>query len=247
MKETTLLSSHDATAHSPRSAARLNLGCGNDYREGYVNVDMHASHRVDLVSDVASLRMIADLSCSEVLAQDVLEHIQRLRAGTALREWNRVLAPGGCLTLRVPSLIHLLELMKAPSRQTAEAQRLLIQCLYGTQGYEGDFHFNGFTEITLRDELADAGFEVKESTIVDEWMFQVDARKVSHVPPDSLLLIDSDEEFVTQAYSKLLGREADRGGLDYYVAVIERGCAREAVLESLKGSVEYQSRLASRI
>jgi len=245
MKKPTFFSSHDASAHSTGSAARLNLGCGNDYREGYINVDMHTSHRVDLVSDVASLPTIADFSCSEVLAQDVLEHIQRLRAGTALREWNRVLAPGGCLILRVPSLIHLLDLMKDPSRQTAAAQRLLVQCLYGTQGYEGDCHFNGFTEITLRDELAEAGFEIQQSTIVDEWMFQVDARKVSHVPPDSLFLIDSDEEFVTQAYSRLLGRAADRGGLDYYVAVIERGCARETVLESLKGSAEYQSRLAS--
>jgi len=88
---------------------RLNLGCGNDYREGWVNIDMNAdAHKVDLHSDVTLLKDVADQSCVEVLAQDVLEHIPRLRGMTALQEWNRVLCEGGWLTLRVPSLVHLL-------------------------------------------------------------------------------------------------------------------------------------------
>jgi hypothetical protein len=225
---------------TPEPGPKLNLGCGNDYRIGYINVDTNAAHRVDLFSDVTSLEAIADCSCSEAVAQDVLEHIHRTRATTALREWNRVLELGGRLTLRMPSLLHLLGLLNCPSRQTAGEQKLLIQCLYGTQGYEGDFHFNGFTEITLRQELADAGFNVTNLSVVEDWMFECDARKVNHVPPDPMLRITLDAEFIGKAYGALLGRSPDPEGLNYYMSVLRNGIAREAVLESLRNSGEHK-------
>jgi SAM-dependent methyltransferase len=221
---------------------RLNLGCGNDYREGYVNVDMNAYHKTDLVSDVTWLESIEDCSCSEVVAQDVLEHIPRARATTALREWNRVLKVGGKLSLRVPSLSHLLGLLISPHRQSVQQQKNLIQCLYGTQGYEGDFHFNGFTEITLRHELGDAGFELADLRIIDEWMFEVDARKISHVTPAPMLRLVSDEEFIRAAYLQFLDRMPDSEGQAYYATILQKGIARESVIESLTGSSELSAK-----
>lgn len=219
-------------------APRLNLGCGNDYRDGYINVDMNASHKVDLVSDVTWLQAIEDCSCSEALAQDVLEHIPRARATTALREWNRVLRSGGKLVLRMPSLLHLLRILSSPDRQSVRDQKVLIQCLYGTQGYEGDFHLNGFTEITLRHELGEAGFEAADVRIVDDWMFEVEAHKVKHVVPAPILRLASDEEFIRAAYLQFLGRTPDPEGNEYYSSVLRKGIARESVIESLMGSDE---------
>lgn len=221
---------------------KLNLGCGNDYREGYVNVDMNASHRVDLVSDVTWLKTIADRSCVEVLAQDVLEHIPRARGATALKEWNRVLENGGTLRLRVPSLIHLLGLLRDENRQSVQEQKQLIQCLYGTQGYEGDFHFNGYTEVTLRQDLLAAGFELTQLEIVDEWLFDAEARKVRHTAPDAVLRMASDEDFIAALYKTLLGRAPDPEGLAYYLAVLKNGITREAVQESVASSAEAVSR-----
>lgn len=221
------------------TAPRLNVGCGFDYREGYVNIDLNEEHKPDLVADATWLQPIGDCSCGEVVAQDVLEHMPRAKGTTALYEWNRVLVQGGRLVLRIPSLTHLLQLLSSESFRDLDAQQRLIQCLYGTQGYEGDFHLNGYTEITLRHALADAGFELQDLQIVDGWMFEATARKRSHVAPDELLRIASDGEFLERAYRTLFGREADPSGKAYYLKVLQAGIARESVLEGLKASPEY--------
>jgi len=222
---------------------RLNLGCGLDYREGYVNVDMHGvMHKVDLQADVAWLKEIADQSCVEILAQDVLEHIPRPRGINTLREWNRVLRMGGRLTVRVPSLRDLLTLLAAPDRQEVAMQKQLIQCLYGTQSYEGDYHLNGFTEVTLRHDLEQAGFEMRELRLIDEWLFDVDACKIRHVAPDELLHIESDEAFLRAAYLRFLGREPDEKGAQWHLSLLRsRGIHRETVLADLAASEEHRA------
>lgn len=226
-------------------APKLNVGCGFDYRQGYVNVDLNAEHGPDLVADATWLEPIADNSCGEVVAQDVLEHMPRAKGTTALYEWNRVLMPGGKLVLRIPSVPHLVGLMSDPRFQGLEEQQRLMQCLYGTQGYDGDFHLNGYTEVTLKSALADAGFEVETVIIIDEWMFEAVARKVSHKAPDALLRVANDAEFIEQAYRDLFKREADPGGLAYYVKTLEGGIARESILASLRASPEYMAAAAT--
>gem|GEM_PF-751621 len=224
-------------------APKLNVGCGFDYRQAYINVDLNAEHGPDLVADATWLEPIEDNSCGEVVAQDVLEHMPRAKSTTALYEWNRVLMPGGKLVLRIPSVTHLVGLMSDPRFQALEDQQRLMQCLYGTQGYVGDFHLNGYTEVTLRHALTDAGFEVESIIIIDEWMFEAVARKVSHKAPDALLRVASDVEFIEQAYRHVLKREADPEGLAYYVKTLQAGIARESVLASLMASPEYTALL----
>ena len=226
-------------APSPQGV-RLNLGCGLDYRQGYVNVDRVPEHHPDLVCDVTWLAPIQDRSAAEVLAQDVLEHIPRAKCPTALREWNRVLADNGVLALRVPSLENLLRLLVREDKQVPREQEILIQNIYGTQGYEGDFHFNGFTETSLRCQLDAAGFAVHSLTVHDEWMFDVRAAKTRHTPPDPILRIERDADFLDGAYRALLGREADLDGKAYYLGLLGQGIARESVLEALRSSDEHR-------
>ena len=157
---------------------KLNLGCGWDHREDYLNVDIHAFHKPDLVADVTKLEMLPSGAYSEVIAQDVLEHLPRQSTVEVLRGWSRLLRPGGTLHLRVPSVIDLAELMKRPENQTIEQQELLIQCLFGTQAYTEDCHYTTFTEPVLRHYLAQAGLVVETWGMRDEWLFEVDARKL---------------------------------------------------------------------
>ena len=160
---------------------RINVGCGFDKRAGYINVDLHAMHNPDVIADVRDLRIFATAAYEEVLAQDVLEHLPRADAQPALAEWARILAPGGRLVLRVPNLLGLLHLFR--DRPGLEDQRTCVQLLFGTQAYDGDWHFNGYTELLLRHALHDAGFDVDSITDRDGWLFDVVAVRTEHPKP----------------------------------------------------------------
>jgi len=217
---------------------KLNLGCGFDIREGWVNIDLHGWHKPDIVSDITNLTALADNYAGYALAQDILEHVHRDRCSTALREWNRVLRTGGLLEVRVPDVIALAQLMQAPERQSPDEQATLLKCMFGTQSYAGDFHYNGFTKVSLTHDLSEAGFELAYLAHVDDWMFRAIARKVTHTQPHPLLKITSDEEFVERAYETFLGRKTDPEGKAYYVDKISSGVPREVVMAALKEAKE---------
>lgn len=81
---------------------RLNLGCGTDKREGYVNVDAVAAFHADLNWDLHNPLPYKSGGVEEILAQDVLEHFNRQDADTILRHWVDLLGPGGQMRIRVP-------------------------------------------------------------------------------------------------------------------------------------------------
>jgi SAM-dependent methyltransferase len=81
---------------------KLNLGCGKDFREGWVNADLYAS-RVDDRFDVRDPFPYEDESFSEIYASGILEQIgpnEEFR--NALNECRRVLKTGGRLVVVVP-------------------------------------------------------------------------------------------------------------------------------------------------
>ena len=159
----------DPTAHP----ARLNLGCGYDMRAGYLNVDLNDFHGPDLVGDVRSLPELPSGRYEEIVAQDVLEHLERADGPVALAEWRRLAAPGGRLVMRVPDLPSMLRWLR--EHDDPDHHRRVIHHLFGTQAYDGDFHLNGYTELLLCDELFRAGFGEVEMELRDGWLWEVDA------------------------------------------------------------------------
>ena len=84
----------------PVSDLKVNLGCGTDIRPGWINLDKARLPGVDIVHDLAVGALpFSSESCSEILCQDVLEHINYI---PALREIHRILRPGGVAHIRVP-------------------------------------------------------------------------------------------------------------------------------------------------
>lgn len=223
---------------------KLNLGCGFDHKQGYLNVDFREFHEPDVVADVCDLSTLPSGFYDEVLAQDLLEHLPRSRTRLALREWNRVLRSSGTLRLRTTSLLGLLDLFRRREFRAIEGQEQLVQCLFGTQAYEGDFHYTAFTEPLLRHYLDDTGFRVLSISTVDEWLFDIEASKVREAPRpagshEHLLAIRDDEEFVQRAYLEVLGREADPSGLSFYRNRLRnRIMTRDEILRTLTAAKE---------
>ena len=56
-------------------SVKLNLGCGKDYREGYINVDIVSNVKPDILTDLNFNLPLRDCIAEEVLLIDVLEHI----------------------------------------------------------------------------------------------------------------------------------------------------------------------------
>ena len=140
------------------ATARLDLGAGDDRREGYFSVDLRADV-ADVLADVTRLPF-ADASVSGLVASDLLEHFPADRTATVLAEWRRVLAPGGKLTLRVPNLLALAQLLV----QHPHTRPDVIRNIYGGHrwGPDGawDAHHTGWAPEMLHEELCRAGFLV---------------------------------------------------------------------------------------
>jgi predicted SAM-dependent methyltransferase len=225
---------------------KINLGCGFDIREGFLNVDLNESHKPDLICDITNLQDFPSDYFEYALANDILEHIQRPKIQNTLKAWNRILISGGILELRVPNVIGIMSLLVREENQSIEMQEKLLQCLFGTQAYIGDFHYFGFTDVILRSMLESAGFVIEQISILDEWLFHVKAMKAfeSHVDNEEILFL-SDREFLTGVYKKYLGRLPDEGGLNYYLDVLNSGISRESVIEIFMNCDEHKARMSS--
>jgi SAM-dependent methyltransferase len=80
---------------------RINFGCGQFPRDGWVNVDLDLLAKADLQHDLEQFPYpFESNSADEIFASHVLEHLNRPFA--AMAEFSRIVKPGGRLTIRVP-------------------------------------------------------------------------------------------------------------------------------------------------
>ncbi|MCA9669715.1 MAG: glycosyltransferase, partial [Myxococcales bacterium] len=147
---------------------KLNLGCGRDIRAGYVNVDFNPWPGVDLVADFTRLPL-ADRCASEIVAQDILEHISWREVKAVLGEWRRLLRPGGRLWIRTPDLEGMVRLYRERPpgwrREDGEAIGIdpIVDRLYGGQDYRGNFHYVIFDKPALSALLVELGFTIADA------------------------------------------------------------------------------------
>lgn len=140
---------------------KLNLGAGGIEYEGYLSLDKYDA-RAHITMDIEKLDF-DDSSVSEILASHVFEHLNPYHALDILREWRRVLKPGGKLIMEMPDIEQLCK--RFVSANTGERYGIL-NAIYGsvnTTGVGGPDnitspHLFGWWPQSLWDHLSNAGF-----------------------------------------------------------------------------------------
>ena len=133
------------------------LGCGKwdnpaGQRGKLVRFDLDESCLPDVVADVRLLNTEENNKYNEINAFHILEHLGRHHEVFALREWIRILKPGGILEIRVPNIRYLLD--KANENNF---ESLFETMIIGDQLSENGYHRGVFTPEKLERIAKDAG------------------------------------------------------------------------------------------
>jgi predicted SAM-dependent methyltransferase len=101
----------------PQRDLKLHLGCGSVHLAGWVNIDREVA--ADLRLDVRAGLPFADGSARLVYHEHLMEHLTVDEGVRCLRDWFRVLAPGGVLRIATPDLEYLVARYQGPWRDQA--------------------------------------------------------------------------------------------------------------------------------
>lgn len=110
----------------------LNLGCGPRTFELWDNIDLYSNHPGVIKADIYNLSAYSNASVKAVFSAHSIEHLSFQKALAALKEWYRVLTPGGTLLLSCPD-VDLIAHMLLESNPTESRYHWYLRTLYGYQ------------------------------------------------------------------------------------------------------------------
>ncbi len=87
----------------------LNVGCGTDYKDGWINIDNNMDQnieddRLDLNWDLRNPLPMKDNSVDFIFNEHLVEHLTVPEAEIMLKDFKRVLKPGGVMRIAMPDL-----------------------------------------------------------------------------------------------------------------------------------------------
>ncbi len=95
-----------------RSGLKLHLGSGTVKLDGWLNIDLETPE-ADIHLDITKGLPFADGAAKLVYHEHVMEHITLDQGRFCLRDWYRVLEPGGVLRVATPDLEYVVEKYKS--------------------------------------------------------------------------------------------------------------------------------------
>lgn len=137
---------------------KLHIG-GESPKEGWKILNIQSGPNVDHVGTCLDLSQFAANSAVEIYLSHVLEHLDyKDEVAVALREFARILAPGGKLMVSVPDLDVICHMLSAPYVRP-DGKYSMMRILYGGHTNPYDYHKSGYTHAILHHFLDQAGFE----------------------------------------------------------------------------------------
>ena len=147
---------------------KLNLGCGQPTKDGYVNIDLYETYSKkghEIVKMDASKLDYEDGTIDEIWNRDLFEHIEWEKALDTLKEWHRVLRKGGLLQIKTPAIDLVIQELNTSGIDTPEYRRMLT-LLHGCHRLKGHDHKNGTTKNLLERQLNFVGFNHINTEII---------------------------------------------------------------------------------
>ena len=92
----------------PSRGLKLHLGSGTIRLDGWVNIDLETP-QADVRLDITRRLPFADGAARLIYHEHVMEHITAPQGAFGLRDWFRLLEPGGVLRVATPDLHYVIE------------------------------------------------------------------------------------------------------------------------------------------
>jgi len=161
----------------------LNLGCGRDIRDDFVNIDLSADDDRVLKADAGSLPY-PDESADLIIATNLLEYFSQKEIQNILKEWVRVLKIGCELIIEVPSF----RLINS-AYQNGEIQlNTLSMLIFGDEKHSGTKQ-SIFDENYLKKQIEKTGLRITEIVEnIDTTIFKYNIRFKTVKPENYLQL-----------------------------------------------------------
>lgn len=144
---------------------RLHFGCGPVILDGYINVDGTPATNEVYVQNITGSFPIPDNTVDEILSVHVIEHISRKDIPSMIKEWLRILKPGGKVVTEWPDMLKACrEITKNPkiltSKDRKDIKRTLFVFFYDDIRYDNPsmIHRWGYSEESLGEVFLENGF-----------------------------------------------------------------------------------------
>ena len=136
---------------------KLNIGCGSNKINGYINIDTEESCKPDLVHNILDGPLpYEDGSVDEIAFFHCIEHVRKCYHELILREFRRVLKVGARLYISYPHFLCCVEQWK---QATGEKKRFFEYTIYGRQLYPSDYHVAIMDPDELTETLTKVGYK----------------------------------------------------------------------------------------
>lgn len=132
----------------------IHLGCGEVNSPEYINVDNRFFTHIHHISNVERLKFFKDDFADLIYTSHTLEHIHMEEVSATIKEWKRILKPGGILRISVPDFDKIINIYNDNDHSIASIWRPLM----GGQEYKENIHLAVFNCNYLEKLLLEIGF-----------------------------------------------------------------------------------------